>query len=52
MRIALEIDDTLIPCGGDSFVAGWPRGFVGRLVAREPLREGPASLMKTLAKEG
>ena len=52
MRIAFDIDDTLIPCGGDSFAASWPRGFVGRLFAREPLRNGAVLLMQTLAKEG
>jgi hypothetical protein len=52
MRIAFDIDDTLIPCGRDSFAAGWPRGFIGKLFAREPLRDGAVPLMQTLTKEG
>ena len=52
MRIAFDIDDTLIPCGIESFAAEWPRGILGRLFAREPLRDGAVPLMRTLAKEG
>jgi hypothetical protein len=52
MRIAFDIDDTLIPTQPGTFATGWPQGLVGRLFAQEPLRTGTAPLMRTLTTEG
>jgi hypothetical protein len=52
MRIAFDIDDTLIPAVPGAFAVTWPRGLMGRLFAQEPLREGAVPLLRALAREG
>jgi hypothetical protein len=51
MRIAFDLDDTLIPCG-HSFPVESPRGLFGRWLAREALRHGTTDLLRRLAEMG
>lgn len=51
MRIAFDLDDTIIPAPG-SPMAAEPIGRVARLISSEPLRKGAPSLMKLLWREG
>jgi hypothetical protein len=52
MRIAFDLDDTLIPSRPDSFAVEKPRGLLGRLFAQEHLRHGTAELFRCLARQG
>jgi hypothetical protein len=52
MRIAFDLDDTLIPAYPGSFAVERPRGLLGRLLAPELLREGSARLLGELARAG
>jgi hypothetical protein len=51
MRIAFDLDDTLIPCG-HSFPVENPRGLLGRWLAREALRHGTTDLLRHLVELG
>src|SRR6266540_1663491 len=46
MRIAFDLDDTLIPSRPDLFAVEKPRGLLGRLFAQEHLRHGTADLRR------
>jgi hypothetical protein len=48
MRIAFDLDDTLIPSGPDLFPVERPRGVLGRFFAPESLRRGAPALMQVL----
>jgi hypothetical protein len=48
MRIAFDLDDTLIPSSPDLFPVERPRGILGRLFAPEALRRGAPALMQAL----
>ena len=50
MRIAFDLDDTLIACEFDFPVE--ERGFLSRLLGHEEIRKGSIALMKRLAGEG
>jgi hypothetical protein len=50
MRIAFDLDDTLIP-GLDVFPVE-RQGFLAKLLGHEPIRAGAATLMKALRKRG
>lgn len=52
MRIAFDLDDTLIPCGRrfDTESARFP--FVARAFHCEPLRRGTTTLLRTLTSMG
>jgi hypothetical protein len=50
MRIAFDLDDTLIPSARGLFPVEQPRGFFGRLFAAEGLRRGTMRLMGALAR--
>ena len=50
MRIAFDLDDTLIPSHPDLFPVERPRRFLGRLFASEWLRHGAIDLMYTLMR--
>jgi hypothetical protein len=52
MRIAFDLDDTLIPGCPDLFPVERPLHFLGRLFAQEPLRQGTAELMRSLVRHG
>jgi hypothetical protein len=52
MRIAFDLDDTLIPsCPGD-FAVERPRSWLGRLLAVEWLRYGTTGLLGALTRAG
>jgi len=51
MRIAFDIDDTLIPRPG-SIMRTETLHRLPRLISREPLREGAPELLKSLRREG
>jgi hypothetical protein len=48
MRIAFDLDDTLIPSTADLFPVERPRGVFGRFLASEWLRRGAPDLMHAL----
>jgi hypothetical protein len=50
MRIAFDLDDTLIPGSRDLFPVERPRGPLGLLLARERLRRGAPGLMRALVR--
>src|SRR5262245_33690963 len=50
MRIAFDLDDTLIPSTRDLFPVERPRGYLGRLFAAEGLRFGTRGLLDVLAR--
>lgn len=50
MRIAFDLDDTLIPVIQDTFPVEKPRSWWGRLLAPELIRTGAAELMRTLRR--
>jgi hypothetical protein len=50
MRIAFDLDDTLIPSSPDLFPVERPRGFLGRFFAPEWLRCGAPGLMYALVR--
>jgi hypothetical protein len=50
MRIAFDLDDTLIPCG--SAFAVEPPPLLARLLGAEPLRLGAAGLLRGLRRQG
>jgi hypothetical protein len=50
MRIAFDLDDTLIPSSADLFPVERPRGFFGRFFASEWLRSGAPDLMHALVR--
>jgi hypothetical protein len=52
MRIAFDLDDTLIPSRHDLFAVERPKGFLGRLFAPELLRAGTSDLLRVLAAKG
>jgi hypothetical protein len=51
IRVAFDLDDTLIPCRY-SFPVERPRRFLARLLADEHLREGSYRLLKALRRMG
>src|SRR5260370_42028585 len=50
MRIAFDLDDTLIPSRAEAFAVERPRGFLGRLLAAEHLRQGTTDLLHSLRR--
>src|SRR5262245_27162960 len=52
MRIAFDLDDTLIPSHPDLFAVERPRGLLGRLFAAEHFRHGTGELLGALARHG
>jgi hypothetical protein len=50
MRIAFDLDDTLIPSHPLAFAVERPRGFLGRLFATEHLRHGAIDLLHALRR--
>jgi hypothetical protein len=52
MRVAFDLDDTLIPWRSDLFPVERPRGFFGRFFAPERLRRGAPDLMHALVLHG
>jgi hypothetical protein len=52
MRIAFDLDDTLIPSHRDLFPVERPPGWLGRLFAPEWLRCGATHLLDTLVRHG
>ena len=52
MRIAFDLDDTLIPSTPDRFPVERPRSWLGRLFASESLRLGAPALLRGLAMRG
>jgi hypothetical protein len=50
MRIAFDLDDTLIPSSADLFPVERPRGVFGRFLASEWLRRSAPELMHALKK--
>lgn len=51
MRIAFDLDDTLIP-GPDSAMAVERLGVLSRLISNEPLRAGTPVLLRALRRRG
>ncbi len=52
MRIAFDLDDTLIPAGRETFPTEDPPSWLGRRLAPERLRAGSAALLRGLAQRG
>jgi hypothetical protein len=52
MRIAFDLDDTLIPCEHDFPIEPWPGGLLARWFAKEPLRLGTVELLNKLWRQG
>jgi hypothetical protein len=52
MRIAFDLDDTLIPSSPDRFPVERPGSWLGRLFAAEPLRLGAPALLRGLTTRG
>ena len=52
MRIAFDLDDTLIPSFSGLFAVEPPEGFFRRWLAGEWLRAGATALLRTLAGHG
>lgn len=52
MRIAFDLDDTLIPATRDSFAVEAPRGLLRRFLAGEHLRAGAGPLLRALRQHG
>jgi hypothetical protein len=52
MRIAFDLDDTMIPSHSELFAVEKPRGLLGRLFAQEHLRHGTAELLRSLTRQG
>jgi hypothetical protein len=52
MRIAFDLDDTLIPSDPSVFAVERPRGLFGRLFAAEHLRHGAIDLLHALRRHG
>lgn len=52
MRIAFDLDDTLIPSSAGLFAAEPPDGLFRRWLAGEWLRAGATALLRTLARHG
>lgn len=51
MRIAFDLDDTLIPAPG-SLMPTERLGLLSRMISRESIREGAPALMRELRREG
>lgn len=52
MRIAFDLDDTLIPVTSDSFPVEAPSGLFRRWLAREHFRAGAGPLLRALRRHG
>ena len=52
MRIAFDLDDTLVRTGSSLKTEPPPLGWLANLVISEPLREGTSSLLKELKAQG
>jgi len=52
VRIAFDLDDTLIPSGLGTFPVEPPPGWLGRLLVQELLRERSARLLRALRRHG
>jgi hypothetical protein len=52
MRIAFDLDDTLIPAVRDTFPVEPPRAWLGRVFAPELMREGTSRLLRALRRHG
>lgn len=50
MRIAFDLDDTLIPTYPDSFPVEEPRSWWGKWLAKEPFRLGSRALLQALSR--
>jgi hypothetical protein len=52
MRLAFDLDDTLIPCVHAFAVEQRPRGLFSRWTSAEPVRLGAPELLRSLASDG
>lgn len=52
MRIAFDLDDTLIPCGQRFPLATPARARLATLLGTEPLRAGAPAMLRRLQREG
>jgi hypothetical protein len=52
MRIAFDLDDTLIPCNCGFLTERPPRRLLARLLCRTPVRLGTTRLLRTLTRQG